>query len=316
MQDVDATELRLLRVFRILMTERSVSRAAERLGVSQPAMSHALQRLRVLFGDPLLLRSSKGMVPTERASEIIGIVDSLLAHYDRLVSPQGPFDPALSQRRFVLTAPEYAEHLLLPRLFKYLRDNAPGISVEVRAPDRDRSTTWLERGEIDLRIAWILKPPSSLRSMPLFQDRIVCIADRDHPNVRGTLSLAQYLSLPHIRLLGGGRTTAGQVIDGAIEKAGGGTRPMFLVQNVLTIPLMVVGTDMIATLPQALAARFQRLHPVQVLDAPLPLPRVRYAAYWHERSHRDTGHRWLRSAVALAARGCLEVYVDPIPARP
>ena len=91
---------------------------------------------------------------------------------------------------------------------------------------------------------------------------------------------------------------------------------MFLVQNVLTIPLMVVGTDMIATLPQALAARFQRLHPVQVLDAPLPLPRVRYAAYWHERSHRDTGHRWLRSAVALAARGCLEVYVDPIPARP
>jgi DNA-binding transcriptional LysR family regulator len=255
------------------------------------------------------------MVPTERASQIIGVVDGLLADYDRLVSPQGLFDPALSQRRFVLTAPEYAEHLLLPLLFKHLRENAPGISVEVRTPDRDRGPMWLERGEVDLRIAWILKPPPSLRSTPLFQDRIVCIADRDHPTVHGALSLAQYLALPHIRLLGGGRTTAGQVIDGAIEKAGGGSRPMFLVQNVLTIPLMVVGTDMIATLPQALAARFRQQHPVQVLDVPLPLPRVRYAAYWHERSHRDAGHRWLRSAVALAAKGCIEAPMDPAGAR-
>jgi DNA-binding transcriptional LysR family regulator len=315
MQAMDRSELRLLRVFRILMTERSVSRAAERLGLSQPAMSHALQRLRVMFDDPLLLRSSKGMVPTERASQIIGVVDGLLADYDRLVSPQGLFDPALSQRRFVLTAPEYAEHLLLPLLFKHLREHAPGISVEVRTPDRDRGPMWLERGEVDLRIAWILKPPPSLRSTPLFQDRIVCIADRDHPTVHGALSLAQYLALPHIRLLGGGRTTAGQVIDGAIEKAGGGSRPMFLVQNVLTIPLMVVGTDMIATLPQALAARFRQQHPVQVLDVPLPLPRVRYAAYWHERSHRDAGHRWLRSAVALAAKGCIEAPMDPAGAR-
>jgi DNA-binding transcriptional LysR family regulator len=174
---------------------------------------------------------------------------------------------------------------------------------------------WLERGEVDLRIAWILKPPPSLRSMPLFQDRIVCIADRDHPTVRSALSLSQYLALPHIRLLGGGRTTAGQVIDAAIEKAGGGSRPMFLVQNVLTIPLMVVGTDMIATLPQALAVRFMQQHPVQVLDAPLPLPRIRYVAYWHERSHRDAGHRWLRNAVALAAKGCIEAPMDPAGAR-
>jgi hypothetical protein len=315
MQPMESSELRLLRVFCILMSERSVSRAAERLGLSQPAMSHALQRLRVMFGDPLLLRSSKGMVPTERASQIIGVVDGLLADYDRLVSPQGPFDPALSQRRFVMTAPEYAEHLLLPRLFKHLREHAPGISVEVRTPDRDRGPMWLERGEVDLRIAWILKPPPSLRSMPLFQDRIVCIADRDHPTVRGALSLSQYLALPHIRLLGGGRTTAGQVIDAAIEKAGGGSRPMFLVQNVLTIPLMVVGTDMIATLPQALAVRFMQQHPVQVLDAPLPLPRIRYVAYWHERSHRDAGHRWLRNAVALAAKGCIEAPMDPAGAR-
>ena len=108
-----------------------------------------------------------------------------------------------------------------------------------------------------------------------------------------------------------------KVIDGAIEKAGGGSRPMFLVQNVLTIPLMVVGTDMIATLPQALAARFRQQHPVQVLDVPLPLPlpRVRYAAYWHERSHRDAGHRWLRSAVALAAKGCIEAPMDPASER-
>jgi len=303
----DAGDLRLLRVFRVLMAERSVSRAAERLGLSQPTLSHALQRLRVLFSDPLLLRSSKGMVPTSRATETLAIVDRLLSDYDRLVSPPGPFDPAKSRRTFVLTAPEYAEHLLLPRLFSHLRSFAPGISIEVRAPDRDRSPTWLERGEIDLRIAWLLKPPSAMRSMTLFQDRVVCIADAKHPTVQGTLSTAQYLALPHIRLLGGGRTTAGQVIDAALEKAGGGSRPMFLVQNVLTIPSMLVGTDMIATLPQALAERFARQYRVQVLDMPLSLPRIRYAAYWHERSQRDEGHRWLRSVLVHAARGCTDL---------
>jgi DNA-binding transcriptional LysR family regulator len=305
---MDNADLKLLRTFLVLMAEKSVSRTAERLGISQPATSHALARLRELFQDPLLLRSRGGMVPTERAAEIELTVRRLLSEYDAMVAGGHPFDPAVSRRTFVLSAPEYAEHLLMPGISRRLRTEAPGIRIEVRAPDRDHAYELLESGRVDLRIAWLPKPPVSLRSMQLFQDRIVCIAHRDHPTIRGTLSLAQYLDAPHARPLGTGRTTTGRVIDDAVERQGKGRKLdlVFLVQNFLTIPfLMADGIDVIATLPLTLAQRFQQQQPLQILETPLRLPRVRYAAYWHERSQKDAGHRWLRALVADTARAAV-----------
>ena len=207
----------------------------------------------------------------------------------------------------MLSAPEYAEHLLMPGISRRLRAEAPHVHIEVHAPDRDRAYELLESGRLDLRLAWLPKPPVSLRSMQLFQDRIVCIAHRDHPTIQGTLSLAQYLAAPHVRPLGTGRTTTGRVIDAAVERQGKGRKLdlTFLVQNFLTIPFLIEGIDAIATLPLTLAQRFQQQHPLQVLETPLRLPRVRYAAYWHERSQKDAGHRWLRSVVADAARAAV-----------
>lgn len=195
----------------------------------------------------------------------------------------------------------------MPGISRRLRKEAPQVRIEVHAPDRDRAYELLESGRLDLRIAWLPKPPVSLRSMQLFQDRIVCIAHRDHPTIQGTLSLAQYLAAPHVRPLGTGRTTTGRVIDGAVERQGKGRKLelTFLVQNFLKIPFLMEGTDAIATLPLTLAQRFQQQHPLQVLETPLRLPRVRYAAYWHERSQKDAGHRWLRSVVADAAHAAV-----------
>ena len=301
MDDIDT---RLLRTFLVLMAEKSVSRSAERLGLSQPATSHALARLRAMFGDPLLLRGRAGMVPTERAAEIERSVRRMLGELDGLIAQDRPFDPAKASRTFVLSAPEYAEHLLMPLLSKRLRREAPGVRIEVRAPDRERAFELLESGQVDVRIAWLPKPPVSLRSVALFQDRIVCIAHRDHPAVRGAITLAQYLALPHARPLGTGRTTTGQVIDSAVERQGRGRKLdlVFLVQNFLTLPFLMDGTDVIATLPLLLAQRFGAQHPLQILEPPLRLPRVRYAAYWHERSHKDAGQRWLRAVLVDAAR--------------
>jgi DNA-binding transcriptional LysR family regulator len=165
----------------------------------------------------------------------------------------------------------------------------------VRAPDRDRGQELLENGQIDLRIAWLQKPPQSARSMQLFQDRIVCIADRDHPHVHGKLTLEQYLNARQVRPLGNGRTSTGRVIDEAVERLGRKLDLVFQVQNFLTIPFMMAGTDLIATMPLRLAQALQQQHPLQIMEPPLRLPRVRYAAYWHERSQKDPGHRWLRS---------------------
>jgi DNA-binding transcriptional LysR family regulator len=299
---MDNIDIKLLRTMLVLMGERSVSRTADRLDVSQPAVSQALARLRELFDDPLLLRSRAGMVPTDRATEIEGRVRRLLAEYDALTGRAQPFDPSVSQRRFVISAPEYAEHLLMPPIFRHLRAHAPNIRIEVCTPDPERAYDLLESGDVDLRIAWLPKTQQSLRSMQLFQDRIVCIADRDHPALDGTLSLAQFLNFPHARPWGMGRARLGRVIDEAVEHQGKKLAPPFQVQNFLTIPYTIIGSDILAVLPLVLARAFAEQRPIQILEVPLRLPRMKYGAYWHERSHKDIGHKWLRSVVLQAAQ--------------
>lgn len=293
---------RLLRAFLVLMAERSVSRAAVRLDMSQPAISHLLAKLRSVFDDPLLLRSRGGMTPTNRALELEGRVRDLLAGYEQLTKPVSQFEAATSTRRFVVTAPEYAEHLLMPNLLRHLRAQAPGVRVDVRAPDPDRAYELLESGEVDLRIAWLLTPMQSLRSLQLFQDRMVYVADKNHPQIHGRLTLPLFLGLPHVRTLGASVSTTNRVIDEALDRTGRKLDLVFYLQNFLTIPATLSGTDAVAALPARLAARFAQQYPLQLLEPPIRLPRIRYAAYWHERNQNDRGHRWLRQATQESAQ--------------
>lgn len=291
---MNSTDLSLLRVFLVLMDELSVSRAAERCDMSQPTMSRALARLRTLFHDPLLTRTGGHMVPTARALGLAAQVRGVIEGFENLTRRPDAFDPATSDRTFVLTAPELGERMLMPGLLRRLRSEAPQARLEVRAPDPDRAYALLESGEVDLRIAWLPRPPPSLRSMPLFQDELVCIAAADHPSVQGGLTLEQFLSLPHARTLGITHITTSRAIDEAVERIGRKLERAFLVQNFLTVPSALAGTDVLATLPRSQALTFARQYPLQVLAPPLRLPRIRYAAYWHERSQADVGHRWFR----------------------
>jgi DNA-binding transcriptional LysR family regulator len=284
------------------MAERSVSRAAVRLDMSQPAISHLLAKLRSVFDDPLLLRSRGGMTPTNRALELEGRVRDLLVGYEELTKPVSLFEAATSTRRFVVTAPEYAEHLLMPNLLRKLRTQAPGVRVDVRAPDPDRAYELLESGDVDLRIAWLLKPMQSLRSLQLFQDRMVYVADRKHPQIHERLTLPLFLGLPHVRTLGASVSTTNRVIDEALDRIGRKLGLVFYLQNFLTIPATLAGTDAVAALPARLAARFAQQYPLQLLEPPIRLPRIRYAAYWHERNQNDPGHSWLRQVVRDASQ--------------
>lgn len=293
---------RLLRAFLVLMAERSVSRAAARLDMSQPAISHVLNKLRALLDDPLLLRSRGGMTPTNRALELEPRVRELLAAYEALARPATVFDPATSTRRFVVTAPEYAEHLLMPSVLRLLRAQAPRVQVDVRTPDPERVYELLESGEVDLRLAWLLKPMQSLRSLQLFQDRMVYVADRGHPQIGERLTVSQFLQLPHVRTFGASVSATNRVIDEALDRLGRSLELVFHLQNFLTVPATVAGTDAIAPLPQRLAERFAQQYPLRLLEPPVRLPRIRYAAYWHERSQNDPGHRWLRQLVQQAAQ--------------
>ena len=299
---METSEIRMLRAFRVFVAERSVSRASERLGLSQPATSHLLARLRGMLNDPLLIRSRQGMLPTDRALELELVAREVLASYDRLTALGKGFDPATSQRNFTISAPEYAERLLAPRLLRRVRAEAPHVRVTVRAPQPERALEQLESGELDMRIAWLPSPLKSLRSVQLFQDRLVCIADRRHAGIEGRLTLEQFVTLPHVRTATYSQTFTGKVIEDAIQRhARAPVRP-FLVPSFGVIPITIQGTDLIATLPRRLAVEYARAYGLQVLEAPVRLPTVRYAAYWHERSHKDAAHVWLRGLVTASAR--------------
>ncbi len=302
MNNFNNIEIKLLNLFVVLLNERSVSNTAERLAMTQPAVSLALARLRELFHDPLLLRSGRRMTPTNRALQIEGSVRSILDAYNALTNPPAAFEPSQSTRVFVITAPEHVELRLIPNLLTKLRELAPKVQLEVKAPNPERSFELLETGEVDLRLAWLIHPNIALRSLQCFQDKMVCIAKSNHPRIRDHLTLNDFLSIPHARTLGARGNTTNRVIDETLHGLGKKISMSFQMQNFATVANAVSSTDMIAMIPQSLAVKFSGQFDLQIIDPPIRLPRIKYAAYWHERSQNDIGHQWLRQLIVKVAK--------------
>jgi DNA-binding transcriptional LysR family regulator len=301
-RSADTIDLRLLRCFDALMADRSVSRAAQRMNISQPAMSLALGRLRAALGDPLLVRGHGEMVPTSRALMLAETVRSVLDGIGELNSAAAPFEPRSATVQLTLTAPGYIAHVLLPRLMRHLERNAPGVRIEVRAANRERATEWLENGEVDFRLGWIREPPAGLRFKTLYRDRLVCLARKDHPSIPGKLTAELFCALPHIRTMVHRQSDSGQVIDQAVETLGKRLRIALLVQEVLSVPYIVASSNLIAAVPARLARSFAGQLPVKVHAIPLNVPQQEIALYWHERTHRSAPHEWFRDLLGKIAK--------------
>jgi DNA-binding transcriptional LysR family regulator len=299
--DITAIDLKLLRCFEVLMAERNVSRAAARLDLSQPAMSSALARLRAIFDNALLVRSKGEMLPTVRALELAAEVRGILEAAERLVRRPSAFDPAATRARFSIMAAEPVEYLLATRLMERL-GQAPGIDVDFVPADRQRAQGLLERGEIDFRLGWWPNPAPMLRYKMLFRDRLVCLVRKGHPAIHGRMTAEQFLVAPHVRF----RTTdggpSGQVVDDAAALLRGKIRVALRIHGVLSLSHVVSHSDLIATAPESLARRLARDHPLQVLPLPLAVPDLRIALYWHERTHKQAGHRWFRQLLTDVAK--------------
>jgi DNA-binding transcriptional LysR family regulator len=293
-----AYDLKLLMCFDALMAERSVSRAAERLDLSQPAMSHALARLRRLFDDPLLLKGRGLMTPTARALQLEGQVQELLAALRRLAEQPAAFEPATARQRFSIMAPEYAEYLLAAPLALRLQREAPNVALDFRASDPERALDWLARGDLDFRLGWWPEPPAALRYKLLFRDRLVCAVRKGHPRFRAAITSEDFLAAPHVRL----QTPRTSVSSGALDQAATALRRTLnialKVQNLSVMSEVVAASNLVATLPERLALRLQEKYPLQVLPLPLAVPDIRMALYWHERTHKHAAHRWLRQALS------------------
>ena len=295
-------DLNLLLAFDVLMQERNVTRAAERMFVTQSAMSHTLHRLRQQLDDPLLVKTPSGMQPTDRAIALVAPVRSLLLDMERLLEPPQAFDPVSSQRRFTIAATDYMEFLLLPDLSRLIEQVAPGIDIHVKRTESAFPLTQLENGSLDvvLGFASVLEPPVQLNCEHLFVDLMACVVRADHPKIRHSPTLEDYLAASHMLISRTGSQVG--VIDEKLAERGLERRVNLIVPHFLSAPLIVAETNMILSLPYRLAAQFRKLVALNILPVPLELPNYDLAMIWHPLREKDPAHCWLREQIKAIGR--------------
>lgn len=304
-----ALDLNLLRYLVALVQEASVSRAAERLGVTQPAVSAALKRLRAAFDDPLLVRSGQLMSPTPRALELAEHMAPMLRGVHEMVHRRGAFEPARARRSFTLMGSDYVQFFVLPELCAQLEVRAPQLQIEHRPANPDKVEAWLASGQVDLGIGYLASPAPALRSRLLFADEQVCVVRRDHPVLKGmsagpkpAWTAEQYAALSHVAISPGGAGYYGARIDALLKSLSIRRRVALTLPSFLAMPYVVARTDYIATVPGRFARYFAGLLPLAIVPPPLALPAFEISMFWHERMHADLPHVWLRQEVVAATR--------------
>lgn len=293
----DKIDLHLIRVLYTVLTERSVSRAALRLGMYQPAVSASLKRLRELAGDPLLVRSGSGMVPTVAGLRMIEPAADILRSAEVLFSDARSFDPATAHHTFSLAASDYLDPLFLPQLVSQIKSLAPQCPIEIHPLSADSDYRHhLAQGDFDVVIGnWPL-PPGDLHLGRLFGDEVVCLVSNQHPAVRRGWDVEAWLSAEHIAPTPTHPGARG-VIDDHLAAKG-------LVRNITArcphfglIPAMVAGSLLVLTTGRQYCERYTGVLPVQVLPCPVEFPRMMYYQLWHERTHASSAGRWLREQI-------------------
>ena len=288
-------DLNLLVAFDALLSERSVTRAAARVGIGQSAMSHALARLRAVFADEILTRAPEGMRPTPRALGLIEPVRAALAQIQAIVAPPRDFDPATADVTFQLGIPDSTEVLLMPRLVAHLRAVAPGVKLLLHTTDRRRILDDLDTGRVDLGIGVFEQGQTHHKRRLLNKESYLCVFNADLVGVTPPISLDDYVRLPHV--LTSLVETAHGVVDEALAGIGrkrviAMTSPRFTV-----MPFVVQHAPVIATMHARLARFFGDAMGLAVSPAPIALPDVSISMIWHASNDRVPGQRWLRDTI-------------------
>ena len=300
--DIGTLELKLLIAFEAMLDARNVSLAADALGFTQPAMSTALGKLRKSMGDPLFVRTSRGMEPTPYAIELSGPIREALGLIRRAISRDAKFDPATSARTFTLIMTDIGERVFLPPLMQRLRAIAPRVNIKtVHVPLREMREA-LASGEMDLALGFIPDLKAGFYQQRLFGQTYVCMLRADHPQIRKTLSLAQFLNASHAVISSEG--TGHEVIERVLAEKGLARRIALHVTRFLALPPIIANTDLIVTIPRALGESYSGVANIKLLAPPVDFPGFDVKQHWHERYHQDLGNKWLRELmVALFRKG-------------
>ncbi len=297
MRPLDHLDLNLLRLFEAVMREGSITRASAAVGLSQPAASNALKRLRAYCGDPLFVRTAQGFKPTPMADAILPTVQHSLRTLQAALDEYRSFEPARSARTFHLLALDVGEMMYMPRLTAHPQQVAPGIRIACRQVERDRYAHMLAAGEADLALGQVPAGQPELVHQRLSDEPWVCLLGRGHPAETATqVTRRQFLDTPHVAI------RSEVTMEARIAKAMGADytqRHVALeVHHFLTMPLVLAQHPLMAVIPQAVARAFEPQLQLRSLPLPYPLESTQVSQFWHRRSQHDTGHRWLRGVIA------------------
>lgn len=298
--ELASIDLNLVVALDALLADRHVTRAAARLGLTQSAASHALARLRDLLGDPLLVRGPRGvMVPTPLAERIRPQLRRVLD--DLATTLRGEqFDPSTARHTFHIGTSDYIELVMLPELTARIGKLAPNIDLWVHSYEQYGDTE-LASGALDLVIGPIASAgrSQSVYEKVLFDESFTCIVRAKHPLAGAKMTLARYCETPH--LLVAPRGTPGSYVDTALAEIGKSRRIGLAVPHFLVVPYIIASTDLVATLADRVAQVFASTLDLVTMPPPLAIPKFRIAASWHERSHHDAAHKWLREQLLAVA---------------
>lgn len=294
--DLKQLDLNLLLVFNQLLAERSVSGAARALGLSQPAVSNALARLRKAVGDELFLRTSRGMEPTPRAVQLAEPVAAALQLLQGALRQDQGFDPATSSRAFTIGMTDIGEIYFLPGLMEALAEAAPGVTVSTVRNTAVQLKDEMEAGHVDLALGLLPQLRTGFFQRRLFTQRYVCLMRQGHPLDKRRIGLREFSAAEHLAVVSAG--TGHGVVEDELARQGIERRVRLTVPHFVALGHILAGTDMIATVPERLAQRMAGPFGLRWLAHPAPLPEIGIHLLWHARLHREPANQWLRQLIA------------------
>jgi DNA-binding transcriptional LysR family regulator len=290
-------DLNLLQVVVAIAEERSVSRAAERLGWSQPKVSIALNKLRTALGDPLFVRGSHGMAPTPRAVALMAPTREILMRIREEVLAGAAFEPATTTRRFTFALSDIGEMTFLPKLLEYLQRHAPNATVASVTLPPGEIADGLERGDIDLALGYF----PDLKKRNFFQQRLfthsfITLLNARHRIKGSRLSMDQFLGLGHAVISAEGRSQ--EVFEQLLARHKIVRRIVLSTPRFMSIPFIIASTDLLVTVPYAVGESFAKIANIRLIEPPLDIPQFDLKQHWHRKFHQDEANMWIRAVIA------------------
>ncbi len=296
-----AIDLNLLVAFEALLEQRSVTKAAEKLQIGQPAMSASLNRLRVLFADDLFMRLGRQMQPTQKAQAIAPNILAVLQQIRHTITSSQAFNPAASDRDFAIGSSDYTSFAIVPPLLEFGRQNAPSINFHTIGFEKDNVSDLLEQGAIDVAMGVFPNPPRHTKWEPIFEERFVGIARQGHPALKdGTMSLETFTHLSHVlTTLRRDRTGA---IDKALQEQNLQRRIVLTTPHMLVLPFAIASSDFIASVPSRIALNLAKACDLTIFELPIKTKPWVVSIFWSVLSDRDEANQWLRDAIKKSSQ--------------